>query len=58
MAAMTAPDPQFMDDRLAHWAAENPDGPAATPEFLGYQGRAHPALPVLRVTAITASAGA
>ncbi|BFU45316.1 UbiD family decarboxylase domain-containing protein [Krasilnikovia sp. MM14-A1004] len=35
-------------------AAENPDGEAATPEFLGYQGRAHPALPVVRVTAITA----
>lgn len=38
----------------AELAAENPGGPAATPEFLGYQGRAHPALPVLRVTAITA----
>ena len=29
MAAMTA-SPQFMDDRLAHWAAENPDGEAIT----------------------------
>ncbi|RZU53883.1 4-hydroxy-3-polyprenylbenzoate decarboxylase [Krasilnikovia cinnamomea] len=38
----------------AELAAENPDGEAATPEFLGYQGRAHPALPVVRVTAVTA----
>ena len=30
MAAMTAPAPQFMDDRLAHWATENPDGEAIT----------------------------
>jgi acyl-CoA synthetase (AMP-forming)/AMP-acid ligase II len=34
MAAMTAsaaaPTPVFMDDRLAHWAAENPDGEAVT----------------------------
>lgn len=30
MAAMTAPDPTFMDDRLAHWATENPDGEAIT----------------------------
>ncbi|SHN13225.1 UbiD family decarboxylase [Cryptosporangium aurantiacum] len=38
----------------AELAAENPDGPAATPEFLGYQGNAHPGLPVVRVSAITA----
>ncbi|MER7753314.1 UbiD family decarboxylase [Kitasatospora sp. NPDC097643] len=37
---------------------ENPEGPAATPEFLGYQGRAHPALPTVRVTGITAREGA
>ena len=30
MAAMSAPAPQFMDDRLAYWAAENPDGEAIT----------------------------
>ncbi|ACU72581.1 Carboxylyase-related protein [Catenulispora acidiphila DSM 44928] len=37
---------------------ENPAGPFATPEFLGYRGRAHPALPVIRVSAITARPGA
>ncbi|WP_203525424.1 UbiD family decarboxylase [Streptomyces sioyaensis] len=37
---------------------ENPQGPCATPEFLGYQGRAHPALPTIRVTGITAREGA
>lgn len=37
---------------------ENADGFAATPEFLGYQGRAHPELPVIRVTGITARPGA
>ncbi|MCA6095480.1 UbiD family decarboxylase [Streptomyces sp. SCA3-4] len=37
---------------------ENPAGSAATPEFLGYQGRAHPSLPVIRVTGITARQGA
>ncbi|MER0242241.1 UbiD family decarboxylase, partial [Streptomyces sp. HSW2009] len=37
---------------------ENPRGPAATPEFLGYQGRAHPALPTVRITGITAREGA
>ena len=36
---------------------ENPAGPFATPEFLGYRGRAHPALPVIRVPAITARRG-
>lgn len=33
MAAMTGsagPTPQFVDDRLAHWAGENPDGEAIT----------------------------
>ena len=30
MAAMTAPRPTFMDDRLAHWATENPAGEAIT----------------------------
>ena len=30
MAAMSAPAPEFTDDRLAHWAAENPDGEAIT----------------------------
>ncbi|MDG4796525.1 UbiD family decarboxylase [Micromonospora sp. WMMD1082] len=39
---------------LAETAPENRHGTVATPEFLGYQGRAHPALPLLRVTAITA----
>ncbi|MER5970730.1 UbiD family decarboxylase [Streptomyces sp. NPDC002055] len=37
---------------------ENPRGPSATPEFLGYQGRAHPALPTVRITGITAREGA
>lgn len=37
---------------------ENPRGPAATPEFLGYQGRAHPSLPTVRITGITARDGA
>ncbi|MFR9724326.1 UbiD family decarboxylase domain-containing protein [Streptomyces sp. MS19] len=37
---------------------ENPEGPAATPEFLGYQGRAHPGLPTVRVTGVTAREGA
>ncbi|MFF2192381.1 UbiD family decarboxylase [Streptomyces sp. NPDC058157] len=37
---------------------ENPRGEAATPEFLGYQGRAHPALPTVRITGITAREGA
>ena len=27
MAAMTGPSPQFMDDRMAYWAAESPDRP-------------------------------
>lgn len=43
---------------LAETLPENPDGPASTPEFLGYQGRAHPGLPVIRVTGITAREGA
>lgn len=43
---------------LADLAPENPDGPSATPEFLGYQGRAHPSLPTVRVTGITARDGA
>ncbi|MFF8863266.1 UbiD family decarboxylase domain-containing protein [Streptomyces sp. NPDC015139] len=43
---------------LADLAPENPHGPSATPEFLGYQGRAHPALPTVRVTGITARDGA
>lgn len=30
---MTAPDPRFVDDRLAHWARETPDAPAMT--YLG-----------------------
>lgn len=30
MAAMSAPTPQFVADRIAHWAAENPDGEAIT----------------------------
>jgi acyl-CoA synthetase (AMP-forming)/AMP-acid ligase II len=30
MAAMDAPVPEFVDDRIAHWAAENPDGEAIT----------------------------
>ena len=30
MAAMTAPSPQFIDDRLAYWAGETPDGEAIT----------------------------
>ncbi|WP_406508020.1 UbiD family decarboxylase [Streptomyces sp. NBC_00212] len=37
---------------------ENPQGPYATPEFLGYRGRAHPGLPTVRVTGITARDGA
>ncbi|MFB7513004.1 UbiD family decarboxylase domain-containing protein [Streptomyces sp. NPDC056144] len=37
---------------------ENPRGPAATPEFLGYQGRAHPGLPTVRILGITAREGA
>jgi 4-hydroxy-3-polyprenylbenzoate decarboxylase len=37
---------------------ENPYGPAATPEFLGYQGRAHPSLPTVRITGIAARDGA
>ncbi|WP_327073822.1 UbiD family decarboxylase [Kitasatospora purpeofusca] len=36
---------------------ENPRGTAATPEFLGYQGTAHPALPTVRITGITARRG-
>ncbi|MFF2521909.1 UbiD family decarboxylase domain-containing protein [Streptomyces liangshanensis] len=43
---------------LADHAPENPRGPAATPEFLGYQGRAHPSLPTVRVTGISARDGA
>ncbi|GHB43770.1 3,4-dihydroxybenzoate decarboxylase [Streptomyces xanthochromogenes] len=43
---------------LADTAPENPRGPYATPEFLGYRGRAHPALPTVRVTGITAREGA
>ncbi|THA43519.1 hypothetical protein E6R62_37505 [Streptomyces sp. A1136] len=43
---------------LGELAPENPQGPYATPEFLGYQGRAHPALPSVRVTAITDREGA
>ncbi|MFG3284164.1 UbiD family decarboxylase [Streptomyces sp. NPDC048111] len=43
---------------LADTAPENPQGPYATPEFLGYRGRAHPALPTVRVTGITAREGA
>ncbi|PWW58250.1 UbiD family decarboxylase [Actinokineospora spheciospongiae] len=43
---------------LAERMPENPGGPWATPEFLGYQGAAHPALPVVRVTGITARPGA
>ncbi|MFV2102985.1 UbiD family decarboxylase [Micromonospora sp. LOL_024] len=39
---------------LAETAPESPHGVVATPEFLGYQGRAHPSLPLVRVTAITA----
>ena len=31
---MTAPDPTFVDDRLAHWAAHDPDG-----EAMSYLGR-------------------
>jgi acyl-CoA synthetase (AMP-forming)/AMP-acid ligase II len=30
MAAMAAPTPEFMDDRLAYWASENPHGEAIT----------------------------
>ena len=30
---MSAPEPHFVDDRMAHWAAENPDGEAIT--YLG-----------------------
>ncbi|MEV5505209.1 UbiD family decarboxylase [Streptomyces orinoci] len=43
---------------LADRMPENPDGPHATPEFLGYQGRAHPLLPVVRITGIHARSGA
>ncbi|NUR27675.1 MAG: UbiD family decarboxylase, partial [Catenulispora sp.] len=43
---------------LAKKVPENPSGDLATPEFLGYQGRAHPALPVIRVTGVTARPGA
>ncbi|WP_369217989.1 UbiD family decarboxylase domain-containing protein [Streptomyces flavofungini] len=43
---------------LPDLAPENPRGTAATPEFLGYQGRAHPALPTVRITGITARDGA
>ncbi|MFI7205964.1 UbiD family decarboxylase domain-containing protein [Micromonospora aurantiaca (nom. illeg.)] len=39
---------------LAEHAPESRHGAVATPEFLGYQGRAHPSLPLIRVTAITA----
>lgn len=45
---------ELLPDRLP----ENPEGPAATPEFLGYQGRAHPSLPAVRITGITAREGA
>lgn len=37
---------------------ENSRGPDATPEFIGYQGRAHPALPTVRISGITAREGA
>ncbi|MDJ0461628.1 UbiD family decarboxylase [Streptomyces sp. H27-C3] len=43
---------------LPDLAPENAQGPAATPEFLGYQGRAHPSLPTVRITGITAREGA
>uniref|UniRef100_A0AAU2VU77 UbiD family decarboxylase n=1 Tax=Streptomyces sp. NBC_00008 TaxID=2903610 RepID=A0AAU2VU77_9ACTN len=43
---------------LPDLAPENPQGPVATVEFLGYQGRAHPALPTVRITGITARDGA
>ncbi|WNF27784.1 UbiD family decarboxylase [Streptomyces sp. C11-1] len=43
---------------LPDLAPENLRGTAATPEFLGYQGRAHPALPTVRITGITARDGA
>lgn len=43
---------------LPELVPENAQGPAATPEFLGYQGRAHPGLPTIRVTGITAREGA
>ncbi|MFD4143480.1 MULTISPECIES: UbiD family decarboxylase [unclassified Streptomyces] len=43
---------------LADTLPENPSGTAAMPEFLGYRGSAHPALPVIRVTGITARQGA
>ncbi|WP_434594166.1 UbiD family decarboxylase [Streptomyces sp. A5-4] len=43
---------------LPDLAPENPQGAAATPEFLGYQGRAHPSLPTVRITGITARDGA
>jgi UbiD family decarboxylase len=43
---------------LAEHAPENPQGTAATPEFLGYQGRAHPSLPTVQITGITARDGA
>ena len=39
---------------LADRAPESRHGTVATPEFLGYQGRAHPSLPLIRVTGITA----
>ncbi|WP_433538414.1 UbiD family decarboxylase [Micromonospora sp. CA-249363] len=39
---------------LADHAPESAHGTVATPEFLGYQGRAHPSLPLIRATAITA----
>jgi acyl-CoA synthetase (AMP-forming)/AMP-acid ligase II len=30
ITGMTAPEPRFVDDRLAHWAAETPDAEAVT----------------------------
>ncbi|MEV7775209.1 UbiD family decarboxylase [Kitasatospora sp. NPDC086791] len=45
---------ELLPDRLP----ENPAGAAATPEFLGYQGRAHPSLPTIRVTGVSARRGA
>ena len=30
ITGMTAPEPRFIDDRVAHWAAETPDAEAVT----------------------------
>ncbi|MDJ0744497.1 MAG: UbiD family decarboxylase [Xenococcaceae cyanobacterium MO_167.B27] len=38
---------------LGETMAENPSSKGALPEFLGYDGEAHPALPIVKIRAIT-----